>query len=57
MELWEERRHERGVQREKVDKAYEEQLYLKQHWDRKERVFVIPRIATPSIAHLPGCHQ
>ena len=37
MELWEERRYEREVQREKLDKAYEEQLYLKQHWARKER--------------------
>lgn len=37
MELWEERRKERAVQREKLDKAYEEQLYLKQHWARKER--------------------
>ena len=37
MELWEERQHEREVQREKLDKAYEEQLYLKQHWARKER--------------------
>ena len=37
MELWKERRYEREVQREKLDKAYEEQLYLKQHWARKER--------------------
>ena len=37
MELWEERRFEREVRREKLDKAYEEQLYLKQHWARKER--------------------
>ena len=37
MELWEERRFEREVQREKLDKAYEEQLYLKQHWARKVR--------------------
>ena len=37
MELWEERRNERAVQRERMDKAYEEQLYLKQHWARKER--------------------
>ena len=37
MELWEDRRHEREVQREKLDKEYEEQLYLKQHWARKER--------------------
>ena len=37
MELWEERRYEREVQREKLDKVYEEQLYLKQHWARKER--------------------
>lgn len=38
VELWEEKRHEREIQREKKEKAYEEQLYLKQHWDRKERV-------------------
>ena len=38
MELWKERLHEREVQREKLDKAYEEQLYMKQHWVRKERV-------------------
>lgn len=37
MELWEERRFEREVQREKLDKEYEDQLYLKQHWARKER--------------------
>ena len=37
MELWEDRRHEREAQREKLDEAYEEQLYLKQHWSRKER--------------------
>ena len=37
MELWKERRYEREVQQEKLDKAYEEQLYLKQHWARKER--------------------
>ena len=37
MELWEDRRHEREVHREKLDEAYEEQLYLKQHWARKER--------------------
>lgn len=37
MELWEDRRHKREVQREKLDKEYEEQLYLKQHWARKER--------------------
>ena len=37
MELWEERRYEREVQRGKLDKAYEEQLYLKRHWARKER--------------------
>ena len=40
MELWEERRYEREVQREKLDKAYEEQLYLKRHWERKERAAV-----------------
>ncbi len=38
MELWEEKRHEREIQREKKERAYEEQLYLKQHWARKERV-------------------
>ena len=38
MELWKERLHEREVQREKLDKAYEEQLYMKQHWARKEKV-------------------
>ena len=37
MELWEERQHEREVQWEKLNKAYEEQLYMKQHWARKER--------------------
>ena len=37
MELWEERRYEREVKREKLDKAYEEQWYLKQYWARKER--------------------
>ena len=38
IELWEERRYEREVQREKlVDKEYEDQLYMKQHWVRKER--------------------
>ena len=37
MELWEERRYEREVQREKLDMEYEKQLYLKQHWERKER--------------------
>ena len=37
MELWEERQHEREVQREKLNKAYAEQLYMKQHWARKER--------------------
>lgn len=37
MELWEERRYEREVQREKLDTEYEKQLYLKQHWARKER--------------------
>lgn len=38
MELWEERRYEREVQREKLDTEYEKQLYLKQHWARKGRV-------------------
>lgn len=37
MELWEERQREREVQREKLNKAHEEQLYMKQHWARKER--------------------
>ena len=37
MELWEERRYEREVQREKLDKEYEGQLYMKQHLARKER--------------------
>ena len=37
MELWEERQHEREVLREKLDKEYEKQLYMKQHWSRKER--------------------
>ena len=37
MELWEERRYEREVRREKLDKEYEDQLYMKQHWARKER--------------------
>ena len=40
MELWEERRYEREVQREKLDTEYEKQLYLKQHWARKERAAV-----------------
>lgn len=38
MELWEERRYEREVQREKLDTEYEKQLYLKQRWERKGRV-------------------
>ncbi|MBE5853428.1 MAG: hypothetical protein E7299_10860 [Lachnospiraceae bacterium] len=46
MELWEERRHEREVQREKLEKAYEEQLYLKQHWARKERATAVYESAT-----------
>ena len=37
MELWEERRQKREIQREKLDDAYEEQLFLKQYWARKER--------------------
>ena len=37
MELWEERQHEREVLREKLDTEYEKQLYIKQHWSRKER--------------------
>ena len=37
MELWEERRHKREIQRERLDEAYEEQLYRKQYWARKER--------------------
>ena len=41
MELWEEGRIEREVQREKLDRAYEEQLYLKQHWTRKERAVAV----------------
>ena len=41
MELWEEKRHEREVYREKLDKTYEEQMYLKQHRTRKERAFVV----------------
>ena len=39
-ELWEERRNKKEVQREKLDDAYEEQLYLKRHWERKERAAV-----------------
>ena len=37
MELWEERQREREVLREKLDTEYEKQLYMKQHWSRKER--------------------
>lgn len=37
MELWEEMRFEREVQREKLDKEYEDRLYMKQHWAKKER--------------------
>ena len=37
MELWEERRQKREIQREKLEDAYEEQLFLKQYWARKER--------------------
>ena len=40
MELWEEKRYEREIQREKIERAYEEQLYLKQHWARNERAAV-----------------
>ena len=39
-ELWEEKRNKKEVQREKLDDAYEEQLYLKRHWERKERAAV-----------------
>ena len=39
-ELWEERRNKKEVQREKLDDAYEEQLYLKRYWERKERAAV-----------------
>lgn len=39
MELLEERQHEREVQREKLDKAYE-QLYLKQHWQEKKELLL-----------------
>lgn len=38
IELWEEWRYEREVQLEKLDKEYEDQLYMKQYWARKERV-------------------
>ena len=37
MELREEMRFEREVQREKLDKEYEDRLYMKQHWAKKER--------------------
>ena len=37
MELWEERRQKREIQREKLEDVYEEQLFLKQYWARKER--------------------
>ena len=37
VELWEERRQKREIQREKLEDAYEEQLFLKQYWARKER--------------------
>ena len=37
MELWDEMRFEREVQREKLDKEYEDRLYMKQHWAKKER--------------------
>ena len=40
MELWEEKRYEREIQREKIERAYEEQLYLKQYWARNERAAV-----------------
>ena len=40
IELWEEKRYEREIQREKIERAYEEQLYLKQYWARNERAAV-----------------
>ena len=45
MELWEEKRYEREIQREKMERAYEEQLYLKRHWARKERAVVVSEAA------------
>lgn len=40
-ELWEERRLAREAHREKLDKEYEEQLYLKQHLARKEKAAAV----------------
>ncbi|MBQ8247284.1 MAG: hypothetical protein IJZ42_09130 [Lachnospiraceae bacterium] len=40
MELWEERRQKREIQREKLEDVSEEQLFLKQYWARKERASV-----------------
>ena len=40
MELWEERRHKREVQQEKLDRAYVEQLHMNRYWARKERIAV-----------------
>lgn len=53
MELWEEKRHQKEVQREKLDKAYEEHLHLKQHWDRKERAAAAYEAATIVTTDLP----
>ena len=41
MELWEESRQEREVQREKLNKEYEEQIFLRQHLARKDRVAAV----------------
>ena len=49
MELWEESRHEREVQREKLNKEYEEQLFLKQHLARKDRVAAVYEAAIMSV--------
>lgn len=49
MELWEESRQEREVQREKLNKEYEEQLFLKQHLARKDRVAAVYEAAIMSV--------
>ena len=36
-ELWEEKQHKREVLKDKQDKEYEEHIYLKQYYARKER--------------------
>lgn len=49
MELWEERRYEREVQRDKLNKEYEEPLFLKQHFARKERAAAVYEASIMSV--------